>query len=237
MLAEEQRQWAQAEGYYQQTLAIYGEFNDRYAQAEPTISWVLWPQEQRQWAQAEEHYQKALEISDRVQRPLRPGCNLPRVGYCGPGAAAVGAGRAALPEGAGGLHEFNDRYEQATIYHQLGIVAQEQRQWAQAEQDYHKALEIYIDFKDRYFQAATYRQLGRVAEEQRQWAQAKEYLTKALAIFAEFQDNRTVAIALRNLARLWRQSGDQRIVTAVAEILKTGADEAEELLREADQNA
>jgi len=63
----------------------------------------------------------------------------------------------------------------ASIYHQLGRVAQEQRQWAQAEQYYQKALEIYVEFNDRYQQAGTYHQLGVVAEEQRQWAQAEQY--------------------------------------------------------------
>ena len=42
----------------------------------------------------------------------------------------------------------------------LGMVAQEQRQWAQAEQYYQQALAIYIEFNDRYAQAATYHQLG-----------------------------------------------------------------------------
>ena len=39
--------------------------------------------------------------------------------------------------------EFNDRYSQASTYHQLGRVAQEQRQWEQAEQYYQQALAIY----------------------------------------------------------------------------------------------
>jgi uncharacterized protein HemY len=56
----------------------------------------------------------------------------------------------------------------ASIYHQLGMVAQEQRQWEQAEDYYQKALQISIDFNDRYAQAGTYHQLGRVALEQRQ---------------------------------------------------------------------
>ncbi|MCB8967473.1 MAG: hypothetical protein H6660_11325 [Ardenticatenaceae bacterium] len=34
--------------------------------------------------------------------------------------------------------EFNDRYSQST-YHQLGIVAQEQREWATAASHYNRA--------------------------------------------------------------------------------------------------
>ena len=68
------------------------------------------------------------------------------------------------------------------------MVAQEQRQWAQAEQYYQQALAIYIEFNDRYEQAGTYHQLGSVAQEQRQWAQAEQYYQQALAIYIEFND-------------------------------------------------
>ena len=88
------------------------------------------------------------------------------------------------------------------------MVAQEQRQWAQAEQHYQQALAIYIEFNDRYSQASTYHQLGMVAQEQRQWAQAKEYLLQALAIFVEFQDEHNMLHHPANLARLWRDTGD-----------------------------
>ena len=38
----------------------------------------------------------------------------------------------------------------ASTYHNLGRVAQEQRQWQQAEQYYQQALQIKIEFNDRY---------------------------------------------------------------------------------------
>uniref|UniRef100_UPI0020295AE7 tetratricopeptide repeat protein n=2 Tax=unclassified Caballeronia TaxID=2646786 RepID=UPI0020295AE7 len=74
----------------------------------------------------------------------------------------------------------------ASIYHQLGVVAQAQHQWPQAEQYYQQALAIKIEFNDRYAQASTYHQLGRVAQEQRQWLQAEQYYQQALAIKIEF---------------------------------------------------
>jgi tetratricopeptide (TPR) repeat protein len=76
----------------------------------------------------------------------------------------------------------------AGIYHQLGMVAQEQRQWKEAEQYYQQALQIYIEYNDRYAQASTYHQLGRVAQEQRQWEQAEQYYQQALQIYIEYND-------------------------------------------------
>ncbi|MGH9936600.1 MAG: CHAT domain-containing protein [Blastocatellia bacterium] len=115
----------------------------------------------------------------------------------------------------------------ASIYHQLGIVAQEQRQWAQAEQYYKEALAIKVEFQDRYSQARTYHQLGRVAREQRQWAQARDYFLKALDTFAEFQDQHSLAIVLRSLALLWRESGDGSLPAVVASRLGVATDEME----------
>jgi tetratricopeptide (TPR) repeat protein len=54
----------------------------------------------------------------------------------------------------------------ATTYHQLGMVAQAQRAWAQAEQHYQQALGVYIEFNDRYSQGSTFINLGEIALEQ-----------------------------------------------------------------------
>jgi tetratricopeptide (TPR) repeat protein len=111
-------------------------------------------------------------------------------------------------------------------------VAQEQRQWAQAERYYQQALEIYIEFNDRYSQASTYHQLGRVAQEQRQWAQAREYLLKDLEISAELGDEHDIGITFRSLARLWQASGDKGLPEAMASILQTSPAEVQALLRQ-----
>jgi tetratricopeptide (TPR) repeat protein len=120
----------------------------------------------------------------------------------------------------------------ASIYHQLGMVAEEERQWEQAEQYYRQALQIYIEYNDRYQQALTYYQLGIVAEEQRQWEQAREYFLQALEIFVEYKDTYRGGVVLRSLARLWKASGDANLLAAVASIQDYSLDETEKLLHE-----
>jgi tetratricopeptide (TPR) repeat protein len=78
--------------------------------------------------------------------------------------------------------------EEAVIRHQLGYVAQAQRQWATAESHYRQALALFIEFNDRHSQASTYHQLGMAAQEQRQWATAESHYRQALALFIEFND-------------------------------------------------
>jgi len=76
----------------------------------------------------------------------------------------------------------------ATIYHQMGRVAQEQRQFEEAKAFYHKALEIREDAQDWYDVAYDYHSLGVVAQKQRQFEEAKAFYRKALQIFEDAQD-------------------------------------------------
>jgi len=120
----------------------------------------------------------------------------------------------------------------AVTYHQLGNVAEEQRQWQQAEQYYQQALQIFIEYNDRYAQASTYHQLGMVAEEQRQWEQAREYFLQALDTYVAYNDTHNGSIVLSSLARLWKASGDANLPAAVATILGYSVEETEKLLRD-----
>jgi tetratricopeptide (TPR) repeat protein len=100
------------------------------------------------------------------------------------------------------------RRHSASIYHQLGRVAQEQRRWEQAEQYYQKVLAIFIEFNDRYEQAGTYHQLGVVAQAQRRFEQAEQYYQKALAIFIEFNDRHAQAGTCHQLGVVAQEQGE-----------------------------
>ncbi|MBV8903790.1 MAG: tetratricopeptide repeat protein, partial [Acidobacteriia bacterium] len=116
---------------------------------------------------------------------------------------------------------------QAGTYHQLGRVAQERRQWGEAEKHYREALRIYVEFHDRYMQGSTYHNLGRVAQEQRQWDEAGKNYREALRIFAEFNDQHSLAVTLRNIVSMAPERPG--IPDWVAEILGVTADEVQKL--------
>ncbi len=102
--------------------------------------------------------------------------------------------------------------QSASIYHQLGRVAQEQRRWQQAEQYYQQALQIFIEYNERYSQASTYHNLGIVAQEQRQWEQAEQYYQQALQVCIEYNDRYSQARTYHHLGwvaqeqRQWQQA-------------------------------
>ena len=231
-VAQEQRQWAQVEQYYQQALALFIEFNDRYGQAATYHQLGYVAQEQGQWAQAEEYYQQALALKIEFNDRYAQAMTYHQLGRVAQEQRQWVQAEQYYQQAFAICIEFNDRYHQALIYHQLGSVAQEQRQWAQAEQYYQQALAIDIEFNDRYEQAGTYHQLGSVAEEQQQWAQAQAYFLQALEIFVEFEDEYYLGITLRSLARLWQASVDGALPAAVAAVLGVAPAEVEQKLQE-----
>ncbi len=70
----------------------------------------------------------------------------------------------------------------AAAYHQLGIIAQEQRDFADADAWYRKSLAIKEQQGNAQGAARTYHQLGRIAQEQRDFADAEAWCRKSLAI-------------------------------------------------------
>jgi tetratricopeptide (TPR) repeat protein len=91
------------------------------------------------------------------------------------------------------------RQELANVSHLLGIVAQYQRRFDEAETHYRKALELNIEFNDRHNQASTYHQLGIVAQYQRRFEEAETHYRKALELKIEFNDRHSQAITYHQL--------------------------------------
>ncbi|MCL6752678.1 tetratricopeptide repeat protein, partial [Nostoc sp. CCCryo 231-06] len=86
------------------------------------------------------------------------------------------------------INDFSVNDKIAVAYHQLGRVAEEQRQFDVAVDYYNKALKIFEDAGDLYSAASDYHHLGIVAQEERQFDVAVDYHNKALKIFEDAGD-------------------------------------------------
>ncbi len=119
----------------------------------------------------------------------------------------------------------------AIAWHQLGIVAQERRDFAAAEEAYRKALEIFQTFDDPHSAALTWHQLGMVAEERRDFAAAEEAYRTALEIFVAANNEHSVAIVIRSCARLGRDDPDrtEELVSMVAGRTEMDTDQVRDL--------
>jgi tetratricopeptide (TPR) repeat protein len=97
--------------------------------------------------------------------------------------------------------------QRAIILHQLGMVAQEQRKYEEAERYYKEALAIKIEYNARYQQASTLGQLGNVAYLQRKYEEAEGYYKEALLIQIEYNARYEQASTLHQLGMV---AQDQR---------------------------
>ncbi len=79
--------------------------------------------------------------------------------------------------------KFNDLHSQATVYHNMGVMAQAQGQYPQAKEWYLQALQLK---EDPVSKAETDYQLGLLAIEQRQFSQAEQHFRRALDGFVPY---------------------------------------------------
>lgn len=99
------------------------------------------------------------------------------------------AGAVQLFTNLGEHHREKKEYKgEAEAYHQLGTIAQEQRNFSIAEKWYKKALAIYEKLDCQHANALIYHNLGMISGEQRDFATAEEWCKKALAINEELDD-------------------------------------------------
>jgi tetratricopeptide (TPR) repeat protein len=199
VVAQEQRQWEQAEQYYQKALWISIEFNDRYTQANTYHNLGSITQEQQKWDKAEQYYQQALQISIESKDRYSQADTYHNLGIIAQKQQQWEQAEQYYQQSLQISIEFQDWYSQAGTYYNLGSIAQKQQQWEQAEQYYQQALQISIESKDRHSQARTYHNLGSIAQEQQQWEQAEQYYRQALQISIEFNDRYAQASTYHNL--------------------------------------
>ena len=102
-----------------------------------------------------------------------------------------------------GLDSEQKRRISASIYHQLGVVAEEQQKLEEAEQYFQMALQINIEFNNRYSQATAFHQLGLVARKQNNLEVAKNYYQKAIQVFSDLNDDYTKSQSIHALGSVY----------------------------------
>jgi tetratricopeptide (TPR) repeat protein len=107
------------------------------------------------------------------------------------------------------LHRLKDHYEHAgddrnhaVALHQLGMIAQERRQFEEAERWYRQSLAIKERLGDEHGQASTLHQLGRLAQERGNVAEAVQFYERAETLLVRYNDPHSLGIVRRSLQRV-----------------------------------
>lgn len=105
-----------------------------------------------------------------------------------------------------GRREIQDDEERTMVYHQLGVIAQEQWNFESAKTWYKKSLDVYKENYNKLFSAYTYHQLGTITQWQRNFTLAEEYYMKSLKIKIKYKDEEGIANTCDQLGILaWEQ--------------------------------
>nr|MBA2678744.1 tetratricopeptide repeat protein [Ktedonobacteraceae bacterium] len=202
IIAQEWREYEQAEHYYQQALQLSIEYADRYAQARTYHQLGIIAQEQHKWEQAEYYYQQALQSKSEENDRYAQASTYHQLGNVALQQGQYEQAEHYYQQALQLSIEYADRYAQARTYGQLGNVARQQGQWEQAEHYYQQALQITIEYNDRYTQAGTYHNLGIIAQEQREYEQAEHYYQQALQLSVEYADRYAQASTYHQLGNV-----------------------------------
>lgn len=108
---------------------------------------------------------------------------------------------------------INDQHDDdlglASCYHQLGRIAQEQRNFLCSEQWYLQSLAIKEKQGDEYGTANTYAQLGALERMQQHWIDAAQWFIKAAVIFKKNDNTDALARVIKIYIALLQQSDVQ----------------------------
>ena len=102
----------------------------------------------------------------------------------------------------------DDAKNMAGVLHQLGRVAEEQRDFQTAEGWYQKSLAIWEKQGNEHGAASTYHQLGRIAGEQRDFQAAEGWYQKSLAIEEKQGNEHGAAITYHQLGVIAQEQRD-----------------------------
>jgi len=198
-VVEEIQEFAAAQDYYQQALAIYIKYGEQDPQAPTYHQLGMVAHALGDFTIARYYYQQALDIKIKYNDRSSQASTYHQLGMLAQQLREFTEARGYYQQALDIKIEYNDRSSQASTYHQLGIVTQELREFAAAKYYYQRALAIKIEYDDRFSQAGTYGQLGLLAAMEENYLEAKANLQTALKIFVEFKDQHWAAIVRQRL--------------------------------------
>jgi len=201
----------EAEGFYNQSLAIEREVGNRVGIAQSLHQLGTVAQLRGKVEEAEDLYKQSLAIKREVGDRPGEAKTLHQLGR-------VAELRGKLEEAEGYYNqsleierEVGDRPGEAKTLHQLGVVAQRRGKLEEAEGFYNQSLVIAREVGDRPGEAKTLHQLGRVAQDRGKLGEAEVLYQQSLAIKREVGDRPGEARTLAQMSLLAEVQGNLKL--------------------------
>jgi len=208
MVAQERRDFDQAEKWYLKSLAISEKRGDEHGAARTYGQLGNAAKERRDFDQAEKWYLKSLAISEKRGDELGAARTYHQLGMVAQERRGFDQAEKWYLKSLAIEEKHGNEHDAASTYHQLGNAAAERRDYDQAEKWYLKSLAIKEKRGNEYGAASTYHQLGVVAAERRDYDQAEKWYLKSLAIKEKRGNEHGAASTYHQLGRAAEERRD-----------------------------
>ena len=229
MIAEERREFDDAEQWYRKSLTIEEKLKNEYGQAQTLHQLGMIAEERREFDDAEQWYRKSLTIEEKLKNEYGQAQTLHQLGMIAEERRQFDDAEQWYRKSLAIKEKLKNEYGEASTLHQLGRIAEERRQFDDAEQWYRKSLAIKEKLKDEYGQASTLHQLGMIAQKRRQFDEAEQWYRKSLAIEEKLKDEYGQASTLHQLGRIAQEGREfddaERLYSQAEAIFKKYRDE------------
>ena len=161
-----------------------------------------------QYDKAQTVYKDAIAIAGRMQEDdfLQGSLSFDLAG--------VQLARRQFPDALASYEKSLGFLDKAAVYHQIGRVYEEQRQWTQALTNYQLALDWNEKTGNTYALGSTYHQIGRVHEEQNELEEAVKLYHLAIESMTTHGSEGQLHIVQESLARVESKLATKRIVNS-----------------------
>jgi predicted ATPase/DNA-binding SARP family transcriptional activator/Tfp pilus assembly protein PilF len=207
-LALRQGDYAAAQAYFEQSLAIQREIQDRPGIAAVLGNLGVMAYAQGDFAAAQAHFEQSLALQREVRNLPGIAGSLNNLGSIAKDQDEYGAARAYYEEALAINHELGNRTWAAINHNNLGAMAYRQGDYVVAQGHFEESLRIKRELGDRQGIASTLNNLGVMAKEQGDTASAQALYEESLAIRREIGDRPGIATSLHNLGNVATQQGE-----------------------------
>jgi predicted ATPase/serine/threonine protein kinase/Tfp pilus assembly protein PilF len=214
-LAHNQGDYTAARSWYEQSLAVWKEVEDKagVADALNNLGWVAW--RQSDYVAARGLSEKSLALHQELGDKKGVAHSLNNLGWVAHFQGDYAEARAFHERGLTLRQELGDKRGIAFTLNSLGWAVYKQGDDEQARRLLMKAIDLLRDVGDKQLIAFASSVLSDVVHKQGDRQQATALLAESLAIFRQLGDKWGIAFALRILANVLREQGDYEQAVSV----------------------
>ena len=200
-------QWPEAEGQYQQALALAEQLGDLLAQEQSQLALGELRRRQGHYAEAAERYTTAQALAEQLGDQAGLAKALICAGTLATQQGDFATARAHYGRSLDIRRALDDQFNIANILNNLSIIAYSEGDYPQARALQAESLTIRRTLGHKWALANSLNNLGTILIEQGELAQARVQLEEALNLQRELGDPAALALTLHSIADLERTSG------------------------------